>query len=102
VKGLPSRVRSFYRQVRELIAEGFDSKSKSSERQNVSKLLALSSAVCRQGFFGELVQLTLANIFFDLVIPSFSIELKKPPSEGGKFGWRKILDFVFDIFDFTH
>jgi hypothetical protein len=55
VQGLTSKVRSSYQQGRELISEAFDSKPKSSEQQNVSKLLTLSSAVCCQSFFGKLI-----------------------------------------------
>ena len=81
--------------------EGFDSNSKSSEQRNVSKLLTLSSAVCGQSFVGELVQLTLSNILFDLAVPHLSVKLKKPSTESGKFRRCEILNFLFNIFDLT-
>jgi len=102
VKGLSSIVRSSYQPAREPIPEAFDNKSKSSEQQNVSKLLTLSSAVCRQSFFSELVQLTLSNILFDLAIPSLSVKLCKPSAESSKLGRLEPLNFLFDIFDLTH
>jgi hypothetical protein len=102
VKGLSSGVRSFYQQACEPIPEGFHNKSKSSGQQNVSKLLTLSSTVCRLSVFGEPVQLTLLNIVFYLAIPSLSVKLGKPSAESGKLGWLEPLNFLFDIFDLTH
>jgi hypothetical protein len=55
VKGLTSKVRSSYQQGRELVSEEVDSKPKSLEQQNVSKLLTLSGAVCCQSFFCKLI-----------------------------------------------
>ena len=101
MKGLSSRVRSFYQQAPEPIPEGFDNKSKSSEQQNVSKLLTLSSTVCRQSFFSKLVQLTLLNILFDLAIPSLSVKFRKPSAESGELGRLELLNFLFDIFDLS-
>jgi len=102
VKGLPSKVRSSYQQGREPTLEGSDSKSKSSEQRNVSKLLSLSCAVRCQSFVGELVEFTLPSILFDLAIPNLSVKFKKPFAEGGKFRWRETLNFLFDILDLTH
>src|SRR3989338_6035270 len=99
VKDLPSRVCSSYQQVREPILGGPDSKPKSSERRNVSKLLTLSSAVCCQSFFGELVQPTLSDVLFDLAVLNLSVKLKKPSAESGKFRRREPLNFLFDVLD---
>ena len=99
---MTSKARSSYQRVREPILAGFDSSSKNSERQNVSKLLTLPSAMCRQSFVCELVQSALSNILFDLAVPNLSVKLKKPPTESGKFRRRETSDFLFDIFDFTH
>jgi hypothetical protein len=85
-----------------LILAGFDSSSKNSERQNVSKLLTLASAMCCQSFVCELVQPALSNIFFYLAIPNLGIKLKKPPTERGEFGGRESSNFSLDVFDFTH
>jgi hypothetical protein len=102
VKGLPSKVHSFYQQVREPTSEGFDNNSKSSEQQSASKLLALSGAVGCKSFLGEFIQPTLSNILFDLPIPSLRIKLKKPSTESGKLGRREFLNFLFDIFNLIH
>ena len=102
MKGLSSRVRSSYQPAREPLAEGFDNKSKSSEQRNVSNLLTLSSAVCRQSLFSELVQLTVLNVLFDLAIPRLSVELRKPSAESGKLGRLEPLNFLFYIFDLAH
>jgi hypothetical protein len=99
---LTLKVRNSYQQVHELISGEFDSKSKSSEQQDVSKLLALSGAVCCQSFLGKFVQFTLSNILFDLAIPNLGIELKKPSTESGKFRRRETFNLLFDIFDLTH
>lgn len=45
VRGLTSKVRNSCQRDRELISEAFYSRPRSSESQNVSKLLALSSTV---------------------------------------------------------
>jgi hypothetical protein len=102
MKGLSSGVHSSYQPAHEPIAEGFDNKSKSSEQQNVSNLLTLSSAVCRQSFVSELVQPTVLNILFDLAIPSLSVKLRKPSAESGKLGRLEPLNFLFYIFDLAH
>jgi hypothetical protein len=102
VQGLTSKVRSSYRQGRELISEALDNKPKSLERQNVSKLLTLSSAVCRQSLFSKLIQSPLSNILFDLAIPNFSVKFEKPSTERGKFRRRQGFNLLLDIFNFAH
>ena len=102
MKGSISKVRSSCQQVRKPISEVSDSKPKSSAPRNVSKLLTLSSAVCRQCFFCELVQFTLSNILFDLAVSNLSVKLKKPSTESGKFRRRQTLNFLFNTFDLTH
>jgi hypothetical protein len=100
-QGLISKVRSFYRRDREPTAEGFYSKSKSLERQNVSKLLTLSSVVCRQSFFDKVIEFPLLNVLFDLSVPDLCVKLDKPSTKSGKFGRGKSFNVSFDILNFA-
>jgi hypothetical protein len=102
VKDLTSKVHNSYQQVRELILEGFYSSSKSSERQNVSKLLTLPGSMRRQSFVCQLVQSALASVLFDLAIPNLRVKFKKPSTESGKFRRRETSDFLFNIFNLIH
>lgn len=82
---------SVYSQVRELISEGLDSRSKSSERHDVLKLLTLPTRFDARAL-SVIMSGPPSNILCNLAAPNLSAKLKKSPTGSSKLRRRNILD----------
>lgn len=53
-------------------------------------------------FIGQSIERTGFHICLELAIPGFCIKRNIPPAKGGKFIRGKLLDLLFNRFDFAH
>src|SRR5688572_1451517 len=67
-----------------------------------SKLRGLAGSVATQGLVSHRIEFARLDIGLKLAIPGFGIERSVPGTERRKFYGRKLLNLMFDCFDFAH